>query len=103
MVRRLGFLLVAVGALVAIPAATAAYPAPFAVQGGAGLSSLDSSVRFVALDAGSSTKIAAVSGDGGATVMSRSVTGAYGIPTLTQSGLTGGLFHDGSAFNAEVI
>ena len=98
MVRRLGSLLVAVGALALVPVASAAYPTPFAVQGGAGLSSLDASMRFVALKAGKSTRLNAVDAQGGAIVMTRTVTGVFGIATLTQSGLAGGLFHDGSAF-----
>jgi hypothetical protein len=98
MVRRLGSLLVLVGGLAIVPVASAAYPAPFAVQGGAGLSNLDSSVRFVAFKAGKDTRIDALDARGDATVMSRTVHGAFGIATLTQSGLAGGLFHDGSAF-----
>jgi hypothetical protein len=97
MVRRLGSLLVLAGAL-ALPAiASAAYPAPFAVQGGAGLPNLDGSVRYVAQTAGANTRISALGGDEAA---NRSVIlrGDYGIATLTQNGLTGGLFHDGSAF-----
>ena len=47
MVRRVGFLLVVVGALAVVQAASAAYPTPFAAQGGAGLPGLDGSVRFV--------------------------------------------------------
>jgi hypothetical protein len=97
MVRRLGFLLVLAGAL-ALPAiASAAFPAPFAVQGGAGLSNLDGSVRYVAQPFGANTRISALGGDEAA---ARSVVlrGDYGIATLTQNGLTGGLFHDGSAF-----
>ena len=35
---------------------------------------------------------------GGAQVMSRTVHGAFGIPQITQNGLAGGLFHNGSAF-----
>ena len=98
MVRRIGSLLVVIGALALAPVASAAYPAPFAVQGGAGLFSLDSSVRFVAFKAGLNTRLAALDAQGGATVSSRTVSGAFGIATLTQSGLAGGLFHDGSAF-----
>ena len=98
MVRRLGSLLVVVGTLTFVSVASAAFPAPFAVQGGAGLPSLDASVRFVALKAGDDTRISALSAQGDTTLMSRTVQGAYGIATLTQSGLEGGLFHDGSAF-----
>ena len=98
MVRRLAFLLASLGALALAPVASAAYPAPFAVQGGDGLSSLDGSLRFVALKAGRNTQLRAVDAKGGAAVASRSIPGSFGIATLTQSGLAGGLFHDGSAF-----
>ena len=103
MVRRLGSLFVVIGALglatvsASVPIASAAYPAPFAVQGGAGLSSLDASVHFVALKVGKNTQLNAVSTQGSATV-SRTLPGQFGIATLTQAGLAGGLFHDGSAF-----
>jgi hypothetical protein len=99
MVRRLGSLLVLAGAL-ALPAiASAAFPAPFAVQGGQGLPNLDGSVRYVAQTAGANTRIAAFGAVGDeAAARSLLLRGEYGIATLTQSGLTGGLFHDGSAF-----
>lgn len=98
MVRRLGSLLVVVGALAIVQSASAAYPTPFAVQGGAGLPSLDGSLHFVTLKAGADTRIAAVEAGGGATLLSRTVSGSYGIAQLTQTGLAGGLFRDGSAF-----
>ena len=96
MIRRLGSLLVVVGALAVVQSAAAAYPAPFALQGGQGLPSADASLRFAALKVGADSRIAAVRDD--AIVMARTVSGAFGIATLTQSGLAGGLFHDGSAF-----
>ena len=98
MFRRLTVLLAAVGALAVVPLAFAAYPAPFATQGGTGLLSLDGSVRFVAQKAGNDTVVSEIGTSGGGTLQKLTVTGAYGIPTITQSGLTAGLFHDGSAF-----
>jgi hypothetical protein len=98
MVRRLGSLLVVVGALAIVQAASAAYPTPFAVQGGAGLPSLDGSLSFVTNKSGADTRISALAADAKTTAMSRTVAGSYGIPTLTQNGLKGGLFRDGSAF-----
>jgi hypothetical protein len=89
-------LLILAAALALTPAALAAYPTPYAVQNGAGLYSLDHSLRFVALKAGGDTTVSAVRA--GAQVMSRTVHGAFGIPQITQNGLAGGLFHDGSAF-----
>jgi len=91
-------LLIVAAALALTPAALAAYPTPYAVQNGAGLYSLDHSLRFVALKAGTDTTVGAVRAGGGARVMSRTVHGAFGIPQITQNGLAGGLFHDGSAF-----
>ncbi|HXY80449.1 MAG TPA: hypothetical protein VEH55_03690 [Gaiellaceae bacterium] len=98
MFRRLAVLLAAVAGLALVPVAFAAYPAPFAVQGGSGLLSLDGSVHFVAQKAGADTIVSAIGTSGGATLEKRTIAGAYGIPTVTQSGLAAGLFHDGSAF-----
>jgi hypothetical protein len=97
MFRRLVVLLAALGALAGAPSALAAFPAPLATQGGSGLPSLDGSLRFVATKAGTDTVVSAIRASGGATVMEQTVPGAYGVPTITQSGLTAGLFHDGSA------
>jgi len=92
-------LAVVLTALVLVPAASAAYPAPYAVQGpDVVLTSLDGSVEYTALKDGGNTRIVASHTVGGATIMSTVIAGAYGIPGVTQSGLTGGLFHDGSAF-----
>lgn len=97
MIRRLGSLLVVVGALAVVSAASAAYPTPFAVQGSTALPSADGSLQFVALKVGSNTRVAAMD-TRSEIVMARTVPGAFGIARLTQNGLTGGLFHDGSAF-----
>jgi hypothetical protein len=90
--------LILAAALALTPAALAAYPTPYAVQNGTGLYSLDHSLRFVALKAGRDTTVSAVRARGGTKVMARTIHGAFGIPRITQSGLAGGLFHDGSAF-----
>jgi hypothetical protein len=81
MFRRLTVLLAAAGALAVVPLAFASYPAP-----------------FVATGVGNNTVVSAIRTSGGATLQTQTVEGAYGIPTITQSGLTAGLFHDGSAF-----
>jgi hypothetical protein len=91
-------LLIALAALVLVPVATAAYPTPYAVQNGRGLLSLDHSLRFVASGAGKDTTVSALKVKGGGGVMTRTIPGAFGVPQITQNGLTGGLFHDGSAF-----
>ena len=98
MVRRLGSLLVLVGALAVVSSASAAFPGPMAVQRGAGLASLDGSLHFVATGAGAGTRIDAVVTGGGATARSRTVPGAFGTVAVTPTGNAGGLFHDGSAF-----
>jgi hypothetical protein len=97
MVRRSALLLVALAALAFVASAFAAYPAPYAVQGGDGVRSSDGSMRFVALKAGANTIVKAVAAETGATVRQQTVSGAFGVPALTQSGFAGGLFHDGSA------
>ena len=97
MFRRLGSLLVVAGALSAVPAATAAYPTPFALQGGTVLPNLDGSLQFTASKAGAGTRVTAMDKQD-SIVMSRTIPGAFGIARLTQNGLVGGLFHDGSAF-----
>ena len=97
MVRRSALLLVVLAALAAVPSALGAFPAPYAVQGGDGVLSSDGSMRFVALKAGANTLVKAVATETGATVRQQTVSGAFGVPALTQSGFAGGLFHDGSA------
>jgi hypothetical protein len=97
MFRRLGPLLVVLTALVATSAALGAYPTPFASQGSLnGVASTDGSVRFIARKSGSDTIVSAVRVKDGSTVRSKTVAGAFGIPMLTQNGLTGGLFRDGN-------
>ena len=99
MFRRLGFYLTVLGALAVVSVASAAYPAPFALQGGQGVLSNDGSIRFVAVGTGESTVVRASKTSGGSTVMSsQSIPGSYGIPMLTSSGPGGGMFRDGSTF-----
>ena len=97
MFRRLGLYLTVLGALAVVSVASAAYPAPFALQGGQGVLSNDGSIRFVAIGAGESTVVRASKTSGGSTVMSsQSIPGSYGVPMLTSSGPGGGMFRDGS-------
>src|SRR4051812_19309080 len=92
-------LIALLAALVLVPAASAAYPAPYATQTlDKTLPSLDGSIQYAAGKSGGGTLIVANRTEGGTTVMSTTIPGAFGIPVLTQSGLAGGLFHDGSAF-----
>jgi len=97
MFRRLGLFLTVLGALAVVSVASAAYPSPFALQGGQGVLSNDGSIRFVAIGTGESTVVRASTANGGSTVMSsQSIPGSYGVPMLTSSGPGGGMFRDGS-------
>jgi hypothetical protein len=99
MFRRLGPYLIVLGALAVVSVASAAYPSPFALQGGQGVLSNDGSIRFVAIGTGESTVVRASKTSGGSTVMSsQSIPGSYGVPMLTSSGPGGGMFRDGSTF-----
>jgi hypothetical protein len=99
MFRRLGLYLTILGALAVVSVASAAYPSPFALQGGQGVLSNDGSIRYVAIGAGESTVVRASKTTGGSTVMSsQSIPGSYGIPMLTSSGPGGGMFRDGNTF-----
>ncbi len=98
MFRRVGFVLVVLGALAVVQVASAAFPAPFAAQGGEGVTSNDGALRFVAIDANGSTLIAATKTSDGSAWKSQTVAGSFGIPMLTQRGPAGGMFRDGSAF-----
>jgi hypothetical protein len=97
MFRRLGLYLTVLGALAVVSVASAAYPAPFALQGGQGVLSNDGSIRFVAVGTGESTVVRASKTNGGSVVMlSESIGGSFGVPMLTSSGPGGGMFRDGS-------
>lgn len=98
MSRRLGLVLIVLGALVAVPFALAAYPSPFALQGGQGVMSKDGAMRFVAVGAGDKTLVKAIRTSDGSLVQSQSVPGSFGVPMLTPRGPGAGLFHDGSSF-----
>jgi hypothetical protein len=98
MSRRLGLFLTVLGALAAVSVASAAYPAPFALQGGQGVLSTNGSVRFIASGAGESTLVRAHKTKDGSTLMSQSVNGSFGVPMLTSTGPGGGMFRDGSTF-----
>jgi hypothetical protein len=98
MSRRLGLFLTVLGALAVVSVASAAYPAPFALQGGQGVLSNNGSVRFIASGAGESTLVRAYKTTDGSTLMSQSVSGSFGVPMLTSTGPGGGMFRDGSTF-----
>jgi hypothetical protein len=98
MFRRLGLFLTVLGALAVVSVASAAYPAPFALQGGQGVLSNNGAIRFVASAAGESTLVRAYKTKDGSTLMSQTINGSFGVPMLTSSGPGGGMYRDGSTF-----
>jgi len=98
MFRRSGLALAVLAALAAVPVALAAYPSPYASQGGEGVMSKDGSLRFVAVGQGADTVVKAVRRADGSVLMTQTLTGSFGVPMLTQNGPGGGLFRDGSTF-----
>lgn len=91
--------LLALVAAVAAPAARPGFPTASAAQGGAGVTSPDGTLRFVAEQAPlGTTKVVARTVRGGATTMSRALEGAFGIPTLRAGLPPLGMFRDGSRF-----
>ena len=96
MSRRLGFVLIVLGALAAVPVSLAAYPSPYAAQGGEGVMSKDGSLRYVAFKSGEDTTIRALRTSDGSVVMTQPLSGSFGVPMLTSGGPGGGLFRDGS-------
>ena len=98
MFRRLGLVLVVLGAVAVVPVALAAYPSPYAAQGGQGVMSKDGSLRYVALKSGEDTTLRAIRTSDGSVAMSQPIAGSFGVPMLTASGPGGGLFRDGSTF-----
>jgi hypothetical protein len=97
MFRRFGPYLAVLAALVAVPVASGAFPAPYATQGGAGVPSNDGAMHFVPSAAGGSTLVRAMTAKG-SVIRSQTVTGSFGVPLVTQTGPAGGMFRDGSTF-----
>jgi hypothetical protein len=98
MMRRLVPCLAVVAALAAAPGALAAFPGPYAVQGGQGVLSKDGSLRFVAAKSAEGTTVSAISTKDKSVQMSRTFDTALGVVTLTPDGPGEGLTRDGSAF-----
>jgi hypothetical protein len=93
---RLRLLLIGVAALaVAVPAALAAYPAPYAAQGGDGVTSPNGVLHYVAYDAGKETQLSAIRWSDLVTLKSKKLDGAFGVPMVT-SRQQGGMFRDGT-------
>lgn len=98
MVRRLGSCLVVLVSLAAAPTAFAAFPGPYALQGGQEVLSKDGTVSFTAAKGVHGTLIRAISPEDGTVLRARTVKGRYGIPTL-QAGKPGeGISRDGKTF-----
>jgi hypothetical protein len=96
MFRRLGLALAVL--LVSAPAASAAAPSPYAVQGGDGVASRDGALHYVAQKAGGGrTTIQVVRQRDGEVLKSRTIDGAFGIPMVSNA-QADGIFHDGTAF-----
>lgn len=91
--------LLALVAAVAAPAARPGFPTAYAAQGGAGLTSPDGTLRFVAERASlETTQLVARTVRGGTTTMSRALDGSFGIPMLRNGLPALGMFRDGSRF-----
>jgi hypothetical protein len=103
MVRRLVPCLVVLAALAIAPSAFAAFPGPYAVQGGEGVLSRDGSLRFVAAKSAEGTVVNAISTKDKKVVMSRSFDTALGVVTLTPGGAGEGLTRDGAAFVLQTV
>jgi hypothetical protein len=103
MSRRLGLVLVVLGVLAIIPVALAAYPTPYAAQGGEGVLSKDGSLRFVPVKSGGDTAVRAIRTTDGSVAMTQTISGSFGVPMITYKGPAGGLFRDGSAFVLQSI
>jgi len=103
MVRRLVPCLVVLAALAIAPSAFAAFPGPYAVQGGQGVLSRDGSLRFVAAKSPEGTVVNAISTEDKSVQMSRTFDSALGVVTLTPDGAGEGLTRDGSAFVLQTL
>jgi hypothetical protein len=103
MLRGLGLCLVVLVALAVVPSASAAYPAPYAAQGGYGVLSNDRAMHFVAIGAGESTLVRAFKTSDGSIAMSETIAGSFGVPMITQVGPAGGMFRDSSTFVLQSI
>jgi len=89
-------LLIGVAALaVGVPAALAAYPAPYAAQGGDGVTSPNGILHYVAYDAGKDTRLSAIRWSDLMTLKSTKLEGAFGVPMVTTR-QQGGMFRDGT-------
>jgi hypothetical protein len=103
MVRLVVPCLAVLATLAVAPSAFAAFPGPYAVQGGQGVLSKDGSLRFVAAKSAEGTVVSAISTKDKSVVMSRTLDSALGVVTLTPGGPGEGLTRDGSAFVLQTV
>ena len=97
MVRPMGLASV-VAALALVPAAGAAFPAPYAQQGDPGVLNKTGTVRFVAYGAGESTRLVALEQKTGKVMQSELIQGSFGVPLIADRSNGEGLFHNGRSF-----
>ena len=81
--------------LVAVPAAAADGPMPFASQGGAGVLTPDGKTRYVTVGNGASTALQQIQVKGGAVQGFAELPGSWGVPVTTYSQDGEGLAADG--------
>src|SRR5215212_3489346 len=90
------WLLIGIAALaVGVPAALAAYPAPYAAQGGEGVTSPEGALHYVAYGVGKDTQLSTIRWGDLVTLKSKMLEGAFGVPMVTMK-QPGGVFRDGS-------
>jgi hypothetical protein len=95
-------LLIALAAFAAAPAASAAGgPPQYAMQGGAGVSTLDGKMHFVAIPAGETTLIESIASDGSVWNFP-SFKGSWGIPMITYRD-PAGLSRDGRTLVVQTL
>ncbi len=95
-------LLIALAAFAAAPAASAAGgPPQYAMQGGAGVSTLDGKMHFVAIPAGGTTLIESIGSDGSVWNFP-SFKGSWGIPMITYRD-PAGLSRDGRTLVVQTL
>jgi hypothetical protein len=94
-VRALGVCFAIAAAFSAAGAAADGAPGPGIVQNGAGITSPDGSIRYLALNTASGTVLEAISVRGGALLNYVTLRGQLGIPSVTVTGTPAGLTRDG--------
>lgn len=102
MVRWIGLAGV-VAALALVPAAGAAFPAPYAQQGDPGVLGKGGTVRFVAYDAGESTRLVALKQTTGKVMQSQMIQGSFGIPVIANRTNGEGLFRNGRSIMLQSV